>query len=447
MIKTKKLTLFSLLLLLIGWSSWWFQGVLSPAVDPDEVVWVLDARYYQFRRDRQWQYFQLTSDSRGLGWSDEKYRLIDQPQMGKYIYGWLLTTAGIDPWSSAAQTKNWYLDFQRENLSLGNLEAVRQNHLPLATAISLLRWVGAVVSFIGILVFGWGSFWVTHSKTVGALTSSLLFFHPTLHHWYRLAVPNNFQLMFIISALSLFLFLTQHPVKGQSERGWLEKGWLKKDPRRFLTWGLLGALMAATASTKLNGLFLLAFPVIVWLAREIQQSIYAGPDVVVDWRHYAPQLLKFLMLGLGFGATFYFLEPALWSRPSYGLRSLLVARLAQHQRFLRAYVNYSPVETGWFLVIEFIKFIPWPALQVFWVLCLVWGLAVAVDYSLRVGGKWLSWTLCLVLLTLFSLYHANVGFERYAEWSLYGFSFFSSLGCVELIKQGRVSIPFVQNQS
>lgn len=102
--KTFYLPLISSLLILLGCGLFWFEDVLVPSVDPDEVVWVLDARFYQFRQQKQWQKFKLTNNPRFLNWGHDQYRLVDQPQLGKYIFGAVIKALDIDPWDETQST-------------------------------------------------------------------------------------------------------------------------------------------------------------------------------------------------------------------------------------------------------------------------------------------------------------------------------------------------------
>lgn len=53
------LSIVSLLFIFIGVGHFWFKNIQLTAINPDEVVWVLDARFYNFRKQKEWSKFKF----------------------------------------------------------------------------------------------------------------------------------------------------------------------------------------------------------------------------------------------------------------------------------------------------------------------------------------------------------------------------------------------------
>lgn len=410
--KTLFLPLISSLLLILGSGLFWFKNISVPAVNPDEVVWVLDARFYQFRQQKRWEKFKLIESPRFLRWSYDSYRLIDQPQLGKYIYGLIIKAFGFDIWDES-QTTFLYEQFANLRLDTGLIKT-NKSYSIIISSINILRVFGSIIGFISIIIFSLMAYFLTKSRLVGGLTSIFLFFHPTLHYWYRIAVPNSFQILLIIAATSLIFVLLNN---------------LKiLDLKKLFLWVLSGALIAASASIKLNGIFILFAPVFVWMIQEIKNNFLQKETF-----EYLANKIKayFLLLG-GFVITFYFLEPELWGHLLRGLKLLLGSRLEQHRRFLSSFENSGFFETFWFLIIQFLKISDFWVIKFLLVLFLILGIKKIIS-SLS-DQHWWNLSLLIIFMVISNIFYANVGFDRYAEWSIYIFSFLSALGIVDSLR-------------
>jgi len=410
--KTFYLPFISLSLLLLGCGLFWFKNIFSAPVNQDEVAWVLDARFYQFRQQKQWEKFVLTDHSLTMSWSHDQYRLIDQPQLGKYIYGLVIKFFNLNPWDTD-QSIFLYRQFAIGKLNLGSLNTIKE-YPDLRDSIYILRIFGSIVSFISIAFFGIEIYFLTKSKITGGLTSVLLFFHPTLYFLYRLAVPNNFQVLLTILALNLMFYLLNR----------IKTLGLKKK----VLWVLLGVLIACSTSIKLNGFLILAFPILLWLIQEIK-ALFSQEEIIPNIFN---KLRAYLFLVGSFIATFHFLEPELWGQPLRGLRLLFTARLVQHRRFLIFFEDYSFFETIWFLLIQFLKISNLLVIKIFFVLLLLRGIIIIFDKLSDLC--WFNLGLLILLVVVSNTYYANVGFDRYAEWSIYVFSFLSALGAVDFFR-------------
>ncbi|MBT3249164.1 MAG: hypothetical protein HN846_05370 [Candidatus Pacebacteria bacterium] len=402
------------LLILLGCGLFWFKDTTVPAVNPDEVAWVLDARFYNFRQQKKWEKFELAENPRFLAWSNDLYRLIDQPQLGKYVYGSIIQANGLDPWDES-QTKFLYRQFASSRLDKDSIKT-DDSYSDIISSINILRVFGSIASFVGITIFGLMTYLLTKSRLAGGLTSVFLFFHPTLHYLYRTAVPNNFQILLIIGAISLMSYLLNN-IK-------------TLDLKKKTLWSFVGILVAASTSIKLNGFFILVAPVFVWMVQEILAS-FSQENIVEDVIKKVKAYL--IMLG-SFAITFYFLEPELWGHPIRGLQVLFGARIDQHHRFSSslAFKNYDFFETLWFLIAQFLK------ISDFWIVKLLLASFIIIGVEKIVGRLsdqyWFNLSLLITFMVISNTFYANVGFDRYAEWSIYIFSFLTALGVVEFLK-------------
>jgi hypothetical protein len=404
--------LISWLVLLIGCSGIWFRNVYTPPIDPDEVAWVLDARFYNFRQQKQWDKFILVSNPISLGWSHDQYRLVDQPQLGKYIYGFVLNIFKQDPWDPV-QTKFLYQQFAKRAINSDDLKG-DQTYSEMVRAVNLLRALGSIAGFMGIAIFGLGVSFLTKDRLVGGLTSILLFSHPTLFYWYRLAVPNSFQITLIVVAL-IIMFILLNKVKNLT-------------PKISLGWFLSGVLVASASSIKLNGFLLIAAPIVIWLVQELLQVIFNNELL----KHILNQSKAYFFFIVGFVTTFFFWEVELWKKPLVGIGLLFGSRLSQHYRFLAYYENYSIFETIQFLLVQFLKLSDLLAVKILIGLFLAWGMIKII--SMRAERYWSNLLLLIFFVVIANTYYANVGFDRYAEWSIYVFSFVSAFGAVDFSK-------------
>jgi hypothetical protein len=412
--KRFSLPIISLSLLLLGWGLIWFKGISYVAIEPDEVVWVLDARFYKFRQQKHLEKFSLSNKAISMGWAQDQYRLIDQPQLGKYVYGLIISSFQLNPWDDA-QARTLYQGFVKKKLDFGDLNEVGGDYHDLAESIRIIRILGSITSFIAIIGFGFGAYLLTKSKSIGSLTSTLLFLHPILFYSYRLAVPNNLQIVLLLSSLGLMFYLLPK-VKAF-------------DFKKVFWWAVVGMLVAASTSIKLNGAFLLFFPIIIWIMEEIRLS-FIQKNI---GKNITNQIKYILALGSGFLTTFYFLEPELWNQPFFGFKLLFKARLLQHQRFMSFYQDYSFIETIWVLLEKFLRISSFIPLKIVVVFCLLWGIKVVIKKLANKNWRILSWLLILIVIANTS--YANVGFDRYAEWSIFVFSFLSALGGVDILQK------------
>ena len=410
--KTNYLLLVSWLVLLMGCGSIWYRNIYTSPIDPDEEAWVLDARFYNFRQQKQCDKFTLTGNPRLLGWSHDQYRLIDQPQLGKYIYGLALDIFNQDPWDPI-QTKVLYQQFIDRTISLTDFKN-SQAHSETVKAVNLLRVLGSIAGFMGIAIFGLGVSFLTKDRLIGGLTSVLLFSHPTLFYWYRLAVPNSFQIILIIIALGI-MFILLNKIENLT-------------PRFFLGWFLSGVLVASASSIKLNGFLLMAAPIVIWLAQELTQVIFNNEL----FEHVLSQLKAYFFFTAGFVTTFFFWETELWRQPLMGIELLFGTRLSQHRRFLAYYENYSIFETIQFLLVQFLKISDLLVVKILIGLFLAWGMIKI--FGKRAERYWSNLIFLILFVIIANTYYANVGFDRYAEWSIYIFSLVSAFGAVDFSK-------------
>lgn len=413
--KSFYLPIISLLFILAGVSLFWFKDIRLAAINPDEVVWVLDARFYEFRKNKNWAKFSLQNNEDLSGWTSDHFRLLDQPQSGKYWYGWLLDIKNLSPWE-AQRTQFLYQGFASSSLDWNIIKTQTQYQSMLAS-IQWLRIIGTTISFLSIGFWGWGVFRLTKSKIGGALASLTLLLHPTLSYLYKRAVPNSLQIFFTLSSLGLIYYL-------------LGKIRMRLSWKNISGWFLAGFLAAVSASIKLNGFFIVLIPIFVWFCEEIRACFKKDGATLANLKSKA---ISFLFFAGSFFATVYWLEPELWRQPIAGIYALFQSRLTQHHRFQQVFANYSIVETWWFLSSHFFELTKLFWLKIVLLFVVLRGIKITVSRAFVNKRRYqLSSILLFILIT--SSFYANVGFDRYAEWSIFIFSFLFAVGGIEFLK-------------
>lgn len=410
----------------------WFQPKAELKLNSDEVVWVLDGQYYQYRRQKNWSQFMLKKGSWLGGWSTPAYRLIDQPQLGKYFFGCLFSLFKIKPWSQS-QGQNLYQDFVSMSLPQGQLHELEPELGPeVVSAIYLGRKAISVFGLFSITLFSFLVYYLTQDWLVGFIAYLLISAHPTFRLWYRLVVPNALQASFILLALGLMTLLLS-----------AKKTYLKYQLKLFL-WLITGVLVAMATSVKLNGAFLLLFPGFYLLVRLLYllirlltggfKQFFLNKKILLALQTLKDFFGYYLTMGFGFITTFLYLEPEIWLQPWLGLRALLQSRWLQQIKFRRYFQNYSLPETLFFFAQQFLKISPNLIGKIILVLFLAFGIYLVWKRA-QSECIWQVVSALLIFLILSSVIYGDVGFVRYAEWPIYVFSFLTALGGGQAIRQ------------
>jgi uncharacterized membrane protein (UPF0127 family) len=404
----------------------WFEVIQEVDIDNDEVAWVLDAGFYEYYRNGDWEKFQVKDDYQNLKWSSHQYRVIDQPQLGKYILGFMLSAADIKPWLSADKIQG-YNFFLFSDVELSDLEReYPQFYETVMAAIMLVRKVNAVVALLGFAALGFLVKKFTREKWAGVVIFLLLVWHPTIHHYYRLAIVNPYSLwlqLLAVVAMAYELRILQ-----------------KKNGRQLIKIGAVtGGLIAAATSVKLNGAFLVLIPIFFG---GIVAALSLRKKHSESFNYFFTKWLYFFGSLIFSGEVmFLLLEPELWFNPINGLLSLVESRLGQQDRFFVSHPElniFETIEFIWNLTPTWIGQNMMVSLVFFLlIICGVWSLIKKIlSFKLKKKANQ-DLTSLLLLTSLFTiiggtLYYARVGFDRYALPSVFSFLILATIGMVEI---------------
>ncbi len=384
--------------LVILFCTGWFSGSTHIPIDLDELAWVHDAEVYQWRISNDWNKFRWNTREKSVEWSDEDFRLFDQPHLVKYIYGFVLSTTNINPWNNQNRANNLGLFI---NQKVSGQYLLTDDSSPSVfgqvtiDAIIICRLVSTTA---GVLFFFILYFFLTYrfSILLSSTTLLLLTTNPTLYYNLHLATSDSISLFFITITLIFFyfLFFNTH---------------INRKARFILLF--LSAISAAVAvSTKING-WLLAY---VFLIGQILL------DHGYQWINWKIFLIKTGFWFLLFIGTYVYLQPELWTSIPNGLLRFFSHRFTQQDQFVYSFGAMGVFEyhkwlfalftqSSHFIVIVFKYF--------FLLIALIKLIKVSISifpkkiYLLKqviiVGTIWLQF-----------FYYARIGFDRYAIWPI-----------------------------
>ena len=253
---------FALLLLAGGVLVWlgfnWLRRVPEVALDGDEVVWVLDAQLYKHRVDGQIAAFTPPKDVRMISWNHPSYRVVDQPQTGKYIFGFLFDMFAIEPWDEE-RTQKLYVAFATRKLPVAPPHELN-NELgsDMVRAIIAARYSSATVALMVFFLFGWLLYHFSKNWLVSLGAPLLVFLHPTTRHFYRLAITNTYAAFFQLLTIGLLLQAFTTKMTGRSSK---------------IYWLVAGLCAALATSIKLHGAFLVLLPVVLFIAKQYDHGL------------------------------------------------------------------------------------------------------------------------------------------------------------------------------
>jgi hypothetical protein len=395
----------------------WLSNPLAIPLDPDEVVWVLDAEAFEWYVSGNWSAFQLEDHYTQMSWNEHQYRVIDQPQLGKYIFGALLTLKNVYPWQSET-TEKAYLQFATVTLPTGQLHDLTNQLDPtIIESISYLRWVTTGVSLIGFLIIsvmlGWYIYGVTHSKNQACISAVLVFIlltnHPDIYHYYRLAIVNSFS--FVTQLLAVVVIIKGVSLVSKSNKSSsIVTGW----------GGLAGIVVAMAASIKLDGLFLVA-GVMGWWLFMAKMLLFDTPKNGNKNQFELAEMIEKNVLNWGVGFVLAFivsvliLEPVVLINGLPGLEALLGSRLLQQEKFLQ---HFAHLPLGELLLFWIGSIFKQPFIMK---IALVGGLFLTFYHHLKhwppkcsFDNNTINIPVFLVMAVIIgSLYCSRVGFDRY----------------------------------
>ncbi len=409
-----KNTLLILLLCCSVSSARWFTGIQQQNLNPDEVVWVAMSEFYYYRQHHRWQLFQLSQPQTRFGYASTLNILLDQPQMGKYIIGFVLEKTHQNPW--AKQDISFVYQLFADSKITGDLppDQVRsQFGDELINSIKIIRIASSIIGWVAISFFSLIVYQYTKNSFAASLSFAFLCFQPLFLNYFRKSMMDSFVALGILISGYLVVKILIY--------------WQQKSTPTLLTWWCIaGVTSAVTSSIKLNGFFLLLLPpwlTLFWfLFRKSKDQ---------NWRSLLGQYLVFL---LSFCLTFIYLEPETWHHPIQGISMLFQTRLTQQQRFFSAFG-----QTHFF-------FVPAIALVTFFrqfnvlIQLVVFALfATGVSKTIKLILQKDQKTVLLGATVLFTLivnsYYAQVSFDRYLIPTVVAFTFLCILGVEYLVRK------------
>jgi hypothetical protein len=391
---TRFVLVIAVLLSLISWLRF---DVTSKSLNPDEVVWVLDAEAYSKYREGAWDFFSISSDYDQViadGWAGSQYRVVDQPQAGKYIIGFLLSVADLKAWQSS-EKESLYKQFLWKTLT----DEVPQNVV--GEAIFFVRESNTYFAVVVFAAMAVCLYWYTKKIEAGMLLLLVLLSNRGLMEYATNAIVDVYSWLFqLLAVVSLYVGLMK--LKTVTTNG-------------VVRWAVAaGAATALATSVKLNGAFLIFIPYLIfvsYIGKKILNKQSVSREVTLL---AAKWLLGFVVSGV---TTFLLLEPELWANPIQNTHVLLEVRIMQQQRFLDFFETLNLLQIAQKMIATFFEL----RLSAIIVAVVVFGKEMFLQ---RKKGtiKPLFLSLFLAPIIVATFYYGRVGFDRYfypATISLY----------------------------
>lgn len=406
-----KITIFMVLISLFFHSSFrWFADPLKADLDPDEVAWMLDAEAFSWVLSGNWTAFRLTKPYSELRWADQQYRVIDQPQFGKYLIGAQLTLQMLKPWELSEKLM-YYHQFTLGQLPKGNLYQLEGRlDSTLLASIKKIRWSTTVVAFLAICLAAAAVSLYGKNVVSGLSFALLLLNHQTLYSYYRLAIVNAYSFLVQLLAVAAMVYFFKRVLQPNYQ--------IKSGDLHPAAWGAgVGFLVATAISIKLDGVFVL-LGIWVWYFIMVVSCIFLFWFKKSDVKNQLHMLLFWLTgFSIFFVITFLLLEPEILVNGSDGLVAILGSRLAQQERFSLYFADLN-----W---LERLLFILRSATQQPWYTQIILLIATASLVYRSRNFRYFKWhwqtvlpktvlSTLLLLIFLGSLYTTRVGFDRYA---------------------------------
>jgi hypothetical protein len=400
-------SLFLLFSLIIG-TVFWFSSVYQANLNPDEPVWIAQTEFFHYRLQKDWSKFNLQIPSTRLGWGSFNNQVVDQPQAGKYMMGTVLEITNSNPWKIRDQ--RWaYDDFVRIKIPSDGSPRTLSQYLgsEIVRAIEIIRIFETTLAWITLLALSGLMYWFHKSLVSTGITFLLMVWHSVFSNYLRKAMQDSASLLFLLISGSLVVLSLEN---------------LKARPKRaFILIVVAGIISGITASIKINGFFLLGFPV----ALSFMKVVIKEWKLKKEWKKICSIHCVYFFC---FFATFIFLEPTTWQNPTTGIQAFFQSRLTQQERFYKAF-----------------NFIPAPLVPNYLLYIFVMGIQtlpakIAIFIPLALGS---SHTIIQIkkkqyksiLLITTNSYYAQTGFDRYLIPSICTLFFFVSIGIQKIIAQ------------
>ena len=404
-----------LLLTVVAFGSWgWMRGIESQEVFPDEPIWVMDSQYYQHRLAGDYEKFTPPDDVTALSWGEPKRRLLDQPQGGKYIFGYILSLAGYD-FREYRYEEEISKRFVSDELKITPEKLRVELGESLYNAVLLMRSFGTLFGLITIYTLGGLLYLLLKERIASLAVIAFLLYHPLLLKFFRLAVLDVYSVFLLLLSVSLFIFVSGR-ITALS----------RKEIALYSM--ILGTMVALATSLKLNGLYLLMLPPVYGIIRHVVFYIKERSFALTQFQK---ELFAYELFFLSFAGMFFFLEPEFWSNPYHGISSLIEARTFQQTKFLAGH-SLSLSETFTFLLKQiFFSVKSFPVSLGGFLFAAIGVLSLSQDSEFISRQR--SVGLIIALLFIANATYARVGFFRYAIPSLFALSFFVGLGIQQVV--------------
>ncbi|MBP9781266.1 hypothetical protein KBC89_01280 [Candidatus Woesebacteria bacterium] len=395
-----------LIFIVIVLSSGWLKNIYSIPIDLDEIAWIHDAQVFQWRSGNNWDQFIWNQTKHSMDWTSHDFRLFDQPHFAKYIYGFALSTAKINPWNNQNRANNFQLFIQQKATGRYFLSDESSSSIfgqATVRAIMLCRWISVVFSVSALLSL-FLFFTYKFSLLMSSITVLLLTTNPTIFYNLHLATSDSISLFLIVVSLILFyfLFFQDHLT----------------EKRRFVLLFLSALSTAFAVSTKINGWLLLYIFLIGSITLSYQKQL-------TSWKNMIAQLCSWLFFFLG---TYMYLQPELWTSSIAGLIRFFSQRLSQQDQFAQTFGALGLIEYHkWILKLSVQSHTYWIQISkgILVGITLIKSIQILVS-DLSSKHFFTQRSVIYVPIWLFFFFYARIGFDRYAIWPIIILIFLSS---------------------
>jgi len=361
----------------------WFQNIHSQNLNMDEIAWVLDTDQYVQWRAGNGDFFRVVSGEKS--WDDPKFRIVDQPFLGKAIFGWYLDNNKLLHAWSESKSKELYALFPKFLLPVNEPPEISKTVLSdeIVHAISVLRMMTGIVGFVVLVLFAGFMVYTRKSFVTGCIILILAGFHPLIRNNFRLVLPNVFEVGFSLLSIPILY------------KGFSAKGARGMQRICFIFFG--SVLVALAADIKLSALSLLGIPLIITIV-EKKLSV-----------RFIQEMTFFLLV---FYMTLWVVDPVVRMQPMTGLWDLAYARFSQQLRFMHSGHSIPFIYTPVFLIREIFT------MSHIVISVLFYGLVVLGIVTLVKKKLWIVLIVCGYLLII-NLCYLTAGFNRYTLNSLF----------------------------
>lgn len=397
-----------------------YKYIDKASFNTDEYAWVYDSQIYQQRMIRNYEIFNVSEKNLRSNWASIDYRVVDQPQMGKYIFGYLISKS--ESGFNYQNVDKWFDSEKKEFGRFGDIWSLTGGKSPseLRTLINE-NWLSIIIelrqySFFMFLFFlfihGIFIFRIFRSVLLSIISIAIFVFNPLLEWFSQVASMDMFSLFFLY--LSFILIFTVFSSYGNKS--------LKK---KTIIICFAGIFTAISSSIKLNGLFLLLIP-LLYIFFDIYNIEVKNKKIDIR-----TNILLMAIFDISFLLIFAFLEPEILINPLNGFKMLVAARIRSQYRFLHA-ESYNIFEYLGFLFKNYSNIFGNLLLSIFVFLLSILGIFFSL-IKVFLNNKYYPNLILLAYCLITNYYYARVGFDRYLFPSFIILNFFSIYGLFTIL--------------